>query len=156
MAQFKVRTARHLVNILAATAFSLGLAGVGQAEQSGGGSEFSPFEQARNKKIGEICDEVWLPAGRDSWLAHIIDCDNEGVDISNRLWKMQDPRPFLNIPKTHNAMYTGPVLPPLGWPSCRFALAACPVAGNCLWREQVEMLIRQSDECVFPDQEQAK
>lgn len=152
MAQIKVWTARAAVNTIAAAAFLLGLAGAAHAQANV--NEFSPFEQARNKQIGEICFPLFRAARYSNASANFLtDCINEGFDISNRLWKMQDKRPFLNIPKGHLAQYSGPVI---AMPSCQFALAACPINGECLWREQVEMLIRQSDECVFPDQEHAK
>jgi hypothetical protein len=96
----------------------------------------TPAEFARNGQLYDICHPLPI---------NITACMNDGVDYSNRLWKMHSARPFKDAPD-----FKGPPLPPM--PTCRYALAACVMTDQpCPWREQVEELIKKSSPCEFPE-----
>lgn len=94
-------------------------------------------EIARNRKLEAICNGA----------SDMRTCMNEGIGVSNRLRRANDPRPFQDHPasETPNSAAPNPPLPAM--PSCRMALAACD--GPCPWEKQVRELIAKSDPCEF-------
>lgn len=109
------------VLIIAASAYAQGL---------------TQFEIARNRQLEAICNGA----------SDMRTCMNEGIGVSNRLRRSNDPRPFQDHPASANPNFTpNPPLPAMS--SCKMALAACD--GPCPWEGQVRELIARSLPCDF-------